>query len=95
MVEHRDERYMREKEDSIAPQGMGKALGRLKRVYKWDTKNVIPDDGFVSSSRLIFLPERIEHHQARAPQQVLASGEAYIENDLDRHLDAYLRQRRS
>ena len=48
MVEHRDERYMREKDMSIAPQGTGKPLGRIKRVYKWDTKNIIPDDGFVS-----------------------------------------------
>ena len=37
---------MREREAAINPVGQGKPLGRLQRVYKWDTKNLIPDDGF-------------------------------------------------
>lgn len=28
------------------PTGQLKPLGRLPRVYKWDTNNIVPDDGF-------------------------------------------------
>ena len=45
-TDHREERFMRPREVDIMPQGHLKQLGRFKRVYKWDTKNVISDDGF-------------------------------------------------
>jgi len=30
----------------IQPIGNSKPLGRIPRVYKWDTSNIVPDDGF-------------------------------------------------
>lgn len=46
MNDHRDERFMRTKESNIHSVGQTKPLGRLQRAYKWDTHDLIPDDGF-------------------------------------------------
>jgi hypothetical protein len=43
------ERYLRNEEEALNgfnASGIPHGLGRLNRIYKWDTAGVIPDDGF-------------------------------------------------
>jgi hypothetical protein len=48
-VKYQSERFRREEEEALNSynaSGVPHALGRLNRVYKWDTQGVIPDDGY-------------------------------------------------